>query len=146
MAERSKFWSRASLKVDRENCSEVILSTRINIVPAVRLLGSLTADQLTAIYQMLDERKPDTLKELHLIRIDHSNVSSEVLASSIARMEKVTLFGNVFSGLSSEQVTAIYQRISSSTSLKELRVFATNHLAVPADLLASALTRMQKVE
>merc|ERR1712168_1694097 len=109
VAESSKYWSRASLKVKRHNCSEVILSTRINIVPAVRLLGSLTADQLTAIYQMLDERKPDTLKELHLIRIDQSNVSSEVLASCIARMEKVTLFGCGVSGISPDQLTAIYQ-------------------------------------
>ena len=48
--------------------------------------------------------------------------------------------------LSSEQLTAIYQRISSSTSLKELLIRANNHRKVPSDLLASALIRLEKVD
>ena len=140
MAERSKFWTRASLKVKRHNCSEVILSTRINIVPAVRLLGSLTADQLTAIYQRISSST--SLKELLIRANNHRKVPSDLLASALIRLEKVDISACV---LSSEQLRTLLSNIAASSKLQHLRLNYNNLSEVPSELLVTAVSTLKAV-
>ena len=108
----------------------------------MRLLGSLTADQLTAIYQMLDERKSVSLKELHPYGNDHRKVPSNLLASVLTRLEKVDISS---CSLSSEQLRTLFSKIAASSKLQHLYLSYNNLSEVQAELLVTAISRLESV-
>ena len=74
--------------------------------------------------------------------VDSSNFLEVIHSKRINIVPSVKLH----SSLSPVQLTEIYQRILSSPGLKELDGGWIDHRAVPSDLLASALTRLQWVD
>ena len=147
VAERSKFWLRAQLKVNRENFQEVVESRNIHLVPEIIFsqVMCLTTEQLTAIFKMVVQSRPVRLKQVNLSQNDHSSIPPDLVASAVTRLEKV---GMHQCHLSPAHLGALYKLVGERGpgSLRELIISRNDHSAVSADLLASALTRLEKVK
>ena len=147
VAERSKFWLRAQLMVDRENFTEVVESRKINLVPEIIFspVMCLTTEQLTAIYKMVVQSRPVRLKQVNLSQNDHRSVPPDLVASAVTRLERVGMYQ---CQLSPGHLTSLYKLVGcrGPGTLRELIISRNDHSAVPADLLATALTRLEKVK
>ena len=80
-----------------------------------------------------------------LLNDDHSFVPADLLALSLTKVKIVNL---EYANLSKEQLTLIYQQISSSSNcnLKYLQIGQSDHTNVDTELLISSLSKLKQMD
>jgi len=144
--ERSKFWSRAMIKIKENNVHEVLRSTRIKIVPEIQIhdyRNQIKSDEISALFEILVGDNPG-LKVLEC-DVDVSTIPTEVLCSVSSRLQSLTLSS---CSLNTEQLTAVWRTVAEgrASGLTDLSVSFMDHSGVPSDVLATACSKVEKLE
>ena len=146
--------SSSSLRLKELNLQHVNLSERdfapklLSIIPRLNILKlewckidtfKLSSLELNSIYQQITN-----LKLLLLNDVMHTCVPPDLLALSLTKVEKVILESAY---LSTEQLTLIYQEISSSSNcnLKYLKIDRSDHTNVDTQLMIRAFSKLKQI-
>ena len=145
----SSFLRLKELNLQHVNLSERdFVSTLLPIIPRLNILKmewckietfKLDSLELNSIYQQITN--------LNLLLFNdaiHTCVPADLLALSLTKVEKVIL---ECAYLSKEQLTLIYQEISSSSNcnLKYLKIGRSDHTNVDTQLMISAFSKLKQV-
>ena len=154
MITKPKFWRWARLKVDRDNCEEVLHGSRVHIVQEIFVVTDSCEDNL--ILNILEDLLKAVMtdrSQLKILRIaDYqamernilSLVPTETLVRGISGIEEVSFFRT---RLTTEQLTAIFTQLSRSEDHK-LRIldFAGNNLSsVPTETMLTGISGLVEV-
>ena len=144
----------SSLRLKELNLQHVNLSERdftstlLSIIPRLNILKmewckintfKLSSLEVNSIYQQITN-----LELLLLNDVSHTWVPADLLALSLTKVEKVILESTY---LSKEQLTLIYQEISSSSNcnLKYLKIDRSDHTNVDTQLMIRAFSKLKQI-
>jgi len=104
----------------------------------------LTSDQAEHLFSYFENNQPTNMREMSLKAINLSTVNPTILASTIARMEKVNLS---FTELTSDQLTALLDKLltQNDVNLKDIEFFSVDLSGTPPRLLGKALGNLEIV-
>jgi len=118
-----------------------LLASAVSSLQNVNLSSThLTTDQCVALLR--SSLSSATLAKINLRGVNLSQVPAELLASSITRLQDVDLS---YTDLTTDQCIALLRSSLSSTTLTKVNLLYVNISQVPADLLASSISRLQDV-
>jgi len=104
----------------------------------------LTSTQAEHLFSYFENNQPTKMKEMSFKAIKLSTISPAILASTIARMEKVNLS---FTELTTDQLTALLDKIvtQNDVNLKDIEFFSVDLSGTPPRLLGKALGNLECV-
>ena len=104
----------------------------------------LTSTQAEHLFSYFENNQPTKMKEMSFKAIKLSTISPAILASTIARMEKVNLS---FTELTTDQLTALLDKLvtQNDVNLKDIEFFSVDLSGTPPRLLGKALGNLECV-
>jgi len=104
----------------------------------------LTSTQAEHLFSYFENNQPTKMKEMSFKAIKLSTITPAILASTIARMEKVNLS---FTELTTDQLTALLDKIvtQNDVNLKDIEFFSVDLSGTPPRLLGKALGNLECV-
>jgi len=104
----------------------------------------LTSSQAEHLFSYFENNPPTKMKEMSFKAINLSTISPAMLASTIARMEKVNLS---FTELTTDQLTALLDKLltQNDVNLKDIEFFSVDLSGTPPRLLGKALGNLECV-
>ena len=99
---------------------------------------NLTPIQLTGIYTMVADRKPQRLRRIKLGNNDHSSIPTEKLKAMISGLEEVDLYNT---NLTPVQLTGIYTMLADEKPLRlrRIKLGYNDHSSIPTEMLLSVM-------
>ena len=140
----------SQLSVSEHNMRFLSLDTNLRSVPTELLvkvimsgleevdLSGLTKYQLTGIYTMVVDRKPQRLRRIKLGNNDHSSIPTEKLKAMISGLEEVDLYNT---NLTPVQLTGIYTMLADKKPLRlrMIKLGGNDHSSIPTEMLLSVM-------
>ena len=92
--EKPKFWKWGRLRVDRNNCHDVLRSSRVHNVQDIKIMADrhLSPGLIKSWFTKIARGSIVNLKRLHLAQLKCSSLPPELFGKALLRVETVVLY------------------------------------------------------